>query len=133
MKRTNRFVFFTASWFSMIFMFCALVPLAQQKPPVFRAEVNLRQLDVVVLDRDRRPVRGLTAADFAVTEDGDVQKIEAFSFVDLADSVVREEPKWAATVASDVVTNDLDSSRVFVIFVSDVMGIVPQKNDLMSP
>ena len=107
----------------MIFMFCALVPLAQQKPPVFRAEVNLRQLDVVVLDRDRRPVRGLTAADFAVTEDGDVQKIEAFSFVDLADSVVREEPKWAATVASDVVTNDLDSSRVFVIFVSDVMGI----------
>lgn len=36
----------------------------------FRAAVDLVQLDVSVLDRDRRPVRGLTAADFTILENG---------------------------------------------------------------
>ena len=37
-----------------------------QRPPVFRAGVDLTHLDVTVLDRQRRPVRGLTAADFTI-------------------------------------------------------------------
>jgi len=109
----------------MCFMFfmVSYALVAQQKPPVFRAGIDLRQLDVTVLDKDRRPVRGLTAADFTVIEEGESRKIEAFSFVDLADSIVREEPKWAKTAASDVVTNDLDSARVFVLFIDDVRGM----------
>ena len=121
-------MFFTSF---MPFMFCALV-VAQQKPPVFRAEVNLRQLDVTVLDKNRRPVTGLTAADFSILEEKVPQKIEAFSFVDLGPSVARVEPAWASKVASDVVTNDLDSARVFVLVIDDVfgMGDLWAKNEL---
>ena len=50
-------------------------PAGQQQlppvqPPTFRTGVDAVQLDVSVLDKDRRPVRGLTAADFTVLEDG---------------------------------------------------------------
>jgi hypothetical protein len=41
-----------------------------QSAPTFRAGIDLVQLDVSVMDRDRQPVRGLTARDFQVLEDG---------------------------------------------------------------
>src|SRR6187551_1856152 len=50
-------------------LFCgALVLHAQQEPPrpEFRAGTDIVTLDVVVLDKDRKPVRGLTVADFVV-------------------------------------------------------------------
>ena len=37
-----------------------------QTPPVFRGGIDLVQVDVSVLDRDHRPVRDLTAADFTL-------------------------------------------------------------------
>lgn len=89
--------------------------------PTFRTSVDLRQLDVTVLDKDRRPMRGLTAADFTVIEDGVPQKIDAFSFVEVPDAV-SSETVWSTTATSDVVDNDLDSSRVFVLFIDDVWG-----------
>ncbi|HET7220976.1 MAG TPA: hypothetical protein VFJ02_23140, partial [Vicinamibacterales bacterium] len=45
--------------------------------PQFRAGVELLQLDVAVLDDKREPVRGLTAADFTVLENGAVKPIRA--------------------------------------------------------
>jgi hypothetical protein len=55
----------------------AAIRLAQLPNPdprrpqaTFRAGVDLIQIDVSVLGRDRRPVRGLTAADFSLLEDG---------------------------------------------------------------
>jgi VWFA-related protein len=50
------------------------VPIAQT--PVFRANVNLVRLQVLVTE-DRRPVSGLTAADFEVRDSGARQDIEA--------------------------------------------------------
>src|SRR4051812_32029148 len=47
----------------------------QQTPPVFRAGVDVIQLDVSVLDKNRKPVRGLTDADFTVLENGAVQRL----------------------------------------------------------
>ena len=41
------------------------------------------RLDVSVLDKDRRPVRNLTAADFTVLEEGEPRPIVAFSAVDV--------------------------------------------------
>jgi VWFA-related protein len=106
-------------------------PPVDQRPPVFRSSLELRQLDVTVLDRDRRPVSGLTVEDFTLTEDGVPQKIEAFSFV-AVEGGVRSGPVWASSVASDVVTNDLDSARVFAIVVDDIggMGDVWARNQL---
>jgi hypothetical protein len=40
----------------------------------FRGGIDLVHLDVTVPDRDRRPVRGLTAEDFEVYEDGALRR-----------------------------------------------------------
>jgi VWFA-related protein len=55
-----------------------------QQPPTFRSGVALVQMDVTVLDKNRRPVMGLTAADFTVKEDGVERPIAAFTAVDLS-------------------------------------------------
>ena len=41
---------------------------ALQQTPAFKTGVDLVQVDVSVLDRDRHPIRGLTSADFTVLE-----------------------------------------------------------------
>src|SRR5690606_8673662 len=41
---------------------------------VFQASADLVRLDVVVLDRDRRPVTGLTASDFTILEDQELRE-----------------------------------------------------------
>jgi VWFA-related protein len=78
----------------------------QQPPPVFRGEVDLIRLDVSVLERNRRPVTGLTAADFTIVEDDTPQTISAFTEILVAD----RDPKptaWMRHAAADVVANDL--------------------------
>lgn len=56
---------------------CALVwaAAAPQEPPVFRAEVDLVRVEVLVT-RKGAPVGGLTAADFELRDDGRVQTLE---------------------------------------------------------
>lgn len=89
-----------------------------QQVPVFRATANIVQIDVSVLDRDRQPVHGLTAADFTVLEGGIQQPIVAFAAVDLPD-YVRTGAPWIRDVAPDVVTNHLDAQRVVLILFDD--------------
>jgi VWFA-related protein len=52
-----------------------LAVAAPQEPPVFRTEVGLVRIEVLVT-RKGAPVRGLTAADFEVRDDGRVQALE---------------------------------------------------------
>jgi VWFA-related protein len=66
-------------------------PLAQQQAPVFRTGVDLVQLDVVVTDKDGRPVTDLRQEDFTITEQGRAQSIAAFDAVSIP-SVRRAEP-----------------------------------------
>ncbi|HSK79007.1 MAG TPA: VWA domain-containing protein [Thermoanaerobaculia bacterium] len=49
-----------------------------------RAQVTAIEVPVNVVDRDGKPVRGLTAANFEVYDGGDLQKLSAFEVVDLA-------------------------------------------------
>ena len=53
----------------------------QQAPPVFKAAVDLVAVDVSVIDGGGRPVRGLEAADFRVTVDGQARRITSVQFV----------------------------------------------------
>src|SRR3954466_16107860 len=71
----------------------------------FRAGVELIQLDVVVLDGRRQSVRGLSASDFTVLDDGVETSIRAFTPVQLAERTLATEAVWATEVAPDVVTN----------------------------
>ena len=86
--------------------------------PQFRARADVVQLDVVVTDRDHRPVRGLTAADFTVIEGGRSQPILTFSPVDLPD-IKTPSAKWMRSIGSDVTSNTLDTRRVIVIVMDD--------------
>jgi VWFA-related protein len=53
-------------------------PASGETPTVLRTTVRRVVLDVVVTDPQGSPVRGLTKADFSVTEDGKPQEIIAF-------------------------------------------------------
>ena len=61
---------------------CALIVLAAQNQPTFRASTRLVEVSVVVHDRDGRPVTDLTKADFELLEDGQPQSIDIFSMQD---------------------------------------------------
>src|SRR5687767_8077279 len=91
---------------------------APQQPPRFRAGIDVVELDVSVLDRDRRPVRGLTAPDFTVLEDGQPQEIVAFEEVDLPDPEATAA-SWMREVAPDVRSNDFTAGRLLVLVLDD--------------
>jgi VWFA-related protein len=93
-------------------------PQQPQAQPAFRSGVDLVQVDVSVLDRDRQPVRGLTAADFTVREDGKVRPVEAFSAIELPARPAPTGAAWLRDVAPDVATNAIprDGRLVVILF-----------------
>jgi len=96
-------------------------PAAPQQP-VFRVGVDVTQLDVSVLDKDRKPIRGLVAADFSVTESGKPQTVVGVSEIALPgpDDL---PAAWLHLVPADVETNFLGDrlrdSRLVVIVMDD--------------
>ena len=58
----------------------------------FPVEVDLVVVDAVVLDAERRPVTGLTAGDFVLSEDGAPQEIVSFSRVEAPESEESDTP-----------------------------------------
>jgi VWFA-related protein len=57
---------------------------APQSQSAFRATTNVVRVDVIVRDDDGNVVRGLTAADFVLTEDGKPQQVTSFDFEEIA-------------------------------------------------
>jgi VWFA-related protein len=100
---------------------CAASVIASDldQAPQFRAAVDLVYLDVSVLDNERRPVRGLTADDFQVFEDGKPQAVSTFAAVDIPDTVESTVP-WMREVPPDTRRNDtLNDRRLFVMVIDD--------------
>jgi VWFA-related protein len=97
-----------------------------QQPPrsIFRVRTDLIPVDVSVLDKDRQPVRGLTAADFTVYEDGKRRPVVAFSAVDVP-GPVRDATvaSWVRDAPKDVVSNDLPDEGRLVVILMD--GTIP--------
>ena len=90
----------------------------QPPKPVFRTGAELVRVDVAVLDRNGVPVPSLTAGDFDLQEDGVLQEIRTFQFVETTgqanqnDDVslaIRSRSHAAAEAAKDNV-------RLFLIF-----------------
>ena len=100
------------------------VGMARQQSPqpptvTFRSGIDVVQLDVSVLDHDHRPVRGLTAADFTVLEDGSPQRLVAFQAFDIPDRVI-PTTEWMREVAPDVATNRVLHGRLVVVVIDDM-------------
>jgi VWFA-related protein len=91
--------------------------VAQQDIPRFKSGVDVVQFTVTVLDKDRHPVTGLTAADFNVLVDGKPKPLAAFAAVTLPD----ESPTAVSVppVAPDVHTNHLPAEGRLVVIVMD--------------
>ena len=100
---------------------------AQKKPqvPVFPSEVELITVDAAVLDRDGRPVAGLTRDDFTLTEDGrplEISRFEAF-VLEPAAAPPAEPPPVATNAAGENAPR-----RAFAIIVDD-LRISPQLSE----
>ena len=102
---------------------CGVALAAAQEAPApqmtFRTGVDLVQLDVSVLDNDRRPVQGLTVKDFTVRIDGRQMPIAVFKAVALPPPAPPPTAAWITDVAPDVATNTRSSGRVIAILIDD--------------
>jgi len=122
---------------------------AAQGRPIFRAGTQLVSVDVVVRDSSGAVVRGLTANDFEVTEDGKPQEIRSFSFeeikanpapVETADLLAganaklaedaRRTPAAAPSAAPDETPKPMTSQelagRRLIILLFDVSSMQPE-------
>jgi VWFA-related protein len=102
----------------------APTPPSGQQLPTFRTGVDVVELDVTVLDKDRRPVRGLTAADFTILERGKPQPIVAFSAVDVPAPVSYSAP-WMRDAPNDVVSNAENRRLVTIVMDDAYTGFSP--------
>jgi VWFA-related protein len=94
---------------------------AAKAPPTFPSGVELVTVDAVVLDRDGRPVPGLTRDDFVVKEDGKPREIVSFEAFDVAG--VLDELDTPAVVATN---EPRGTGRAFAIVLDD-LRIAPER------
>lgn len=110
---------------------CVVLGAAPQSTPGqlprFQGGVDLVVLDASVLDRNRRPVRGLTAEDFILLEGGKPQPMVAFSAIDVPDTAESDAAAapWTRDVAPDVRRNVDDASHRVVLIVLDDASPMP--------
>jgi len=97
----------------------AIAQIGLQERQTFRSGVEVVTLDVTVLDHQRRPVRGLSATDFSVTVDGVAQPIVSVAEVQVP--VGTDAPSWALRVAPEIISNQAEHRRLFLIIMDDAL------------
>ncbi len=125
----------------------AAQPAAQGQQPVFRSSRNIVSVDVIVRDRSGAVVKGLTAADFEIREDGRPQEILSFTFEQIADApaIVKsaallagvEErvaentasaaPRPADAAAPGPMTSEALAGRRLIVLLFDVSSMEPEE------
>jgi len=101
---------------------------SQQPVPRFRSGVELVAVDVSVVDGDGRPVRNLTAEEFAVSVDGSPRRLVSATFIPLgADALPSREaaPTAAMPASPSYSTNEGAVGGRLVLFVVDRASIRP--------
>lgn len=93
-------------------LLAATVAFAQDERPVpaFRSQADAITVDAVVLDKEGRPVRGLTKDDFTLLEDGRPQAIVGFEARELT-AAAKEPPPAIGLADESMATNEMRSPR----------------------
>jgi VWFA-related protein len=113
-------------WLAFAVALLSVAPLYAQgatTPLTERIEVNVVNVDVTVLDRHRNPVRGLTADDFEIREDGKLQKITNFFVV--------ENDRVATTATSPTAANEERLKRRVLVVIDNTLVSKPRRNLLL--
>ena len=103
----------------------AIVAVAAQQgveppPVIFRSEVNYVEVDASVINADGQAVSDLTERDFDVFEDGQPQKIAAFSQVELPIERAPRPLFAGRPIEPDVRTNRAVEGRIYLIVLDDL-------------
>ena len=96
---------------------------------ILRAQSNVVRIDIEVTGRDGKPIKGLRADQFVITDDGKDQKISSFSYADIeaVGQAGAEDAKplvvpvdnpapIAGSNASDTVADQIRNRRMIVLF-----------------
>jgi VWFA-related protein len=95
--------------------------MAATQQPTFRSSVEYVQIDAVVTDKDDRPVKGLTQADFEIVERGKTQTITSFESVSIPAVRRTVADVKAAAPSIDVVSNVHSATgRQWVLVIDDL-------------
>jgi VWFA-related protein len=100
---------------------------AHQSSAVLRSSSDLVRIDVEVTDKSGKPIKGLTANQFAITDEGKPQAITSFSFADIeaietatADDtkpiVVAVDNDGPNSPSADAISDALRDRRLIVLF-----------------
>lgn len=87
---------------------------ARTQQPTFPSGVELVTVDVVVFDRQGKPVEGLAREDFAIQEDGQPQKVAAFEAVSLLQTTAPPSRRLRVTTNDERL--DVAGRWFFVVF-----------------
>jgi VWFA-related protein len=106
---------------ALLTLTAAGAPAQAPQTPTFATETRLVTIDAIVLDKDGRPVPGLTAADFRVEEDGVPREIASFEAFDLGGRPTSEPvpPSPPAGPIPGVAHAVPPGARSFILLVDD--------------
>ncbi len=97
--------------------------LPQQPQTTFRSKIELVRVDAVVVDKNGNAIRGLTAADFALTDRKTPQTIATFEEISHARGVSNAPgtPALPLTLKADVASNvGVQADRLVIVVIDDL-------------
>jgi VWFA-related protein len=100
-----------------------------QGQPTFRSGVDLVQVDLVVVDKDGNPVRGLKPSDFTVRDRGKLQTIATFQEITHDHATDASMPVLPTTGTRDVASNQSAQADRLVVMVVDDLHIWKGRTD----
>jgi VWFA-related protein len=102
----------------------------QQPPTTIRRGINYVSVDVIVTDKDGKPVMDLTQDDFSVAEDGKPQKVDTFQIIklDALESMENGPPRPIRDELDEEREAARPDVRLFLILLDDYH--VTRGNDL---
>jgi VWFA-related protein len=129
----------SATWASVALLIVAsAAPLLQasqdqggqdDRQRVFRTDVDLVEVDVVVRGRDGKPVHGLRPEDFTLLDRGRPVSVTAFQEIARASEDLGEPSSFPPTLRHDVVTNTAPAASRLVALVLDDLHTYRNRTD----